>query len=237
MTLTAEREFTRATRDQLPRHYGKYRGTVSDNLDPKAIARIKAKVPEILADEETGWALPALPYAGDNMGFHTIPAAGAGVWIEFEAGDVSRPIWSGCWWSEGKPPKSEQGSDATPALKILRSEQGLIIAIDDDAQTISISDSSAANLLTIKAQNGQITLQASTKVIVQAPQIEIVENASHPVVFGDDLLQYLSQIVNTFNSHMHPGQQAGPYPVTPMAPASPMSPPQQTLLSTKVKAG
>jgi uncharacterized protein involved in type VI secretion and phage assembly len=232
-----DREFARFAHDAVPRHYGKYRGTVSDNADPKSIARIKAKVPEVLGDEESGWALPALPYAGDNMGLHLVPAAGAGVWIEFEAGDLARPIWSGCWWPEQTLPKNEQSADATPKLKILRSEEGLIIALDDDAKTITLSDQSAGNLLTIKTQDGQITLKAATKIVVEAPQIELVENAAHALVFGDDLLQFLNTLVTTFNTHLHPGETAGPYPVTPMTPASPANPPSSSLLSTKVKTG
>jgi hypothetical protein len=210
---------------------------VTDNDDPKQIARLKARVPEVLAGEDTGWALPAVPYAGDNAGLHLVPPVGAGVWIEFEAGDVSRPIWTGCWWPEGKLPKSDQGDDATPSLKILRSDEGLIVALDEKAKTITLSDANATNFLTIKTQDGQIVLKAGTKIVIECPAIELVESASHPAVFGDDLLTYLNQIVTTFNTHMHAGQMAGPLPVTPMVPAAPMSPPQPSMLSMKVKAG
>ena len=48
--------------------------------------------------------------------------------------------------------------------------------------------------------------------MVDAPQIELVANATHPAVFGDKLLTYLNQLVTTFNTHMHPGQMAGPVP-------------------------
>lgn len=220
------------------RFYGKYRGTVSDNQDPQSLARLKARVPEVLGEEDSGWALPALPYAGDNTGLYTVPAVGAGVWVEFEAGDVSRPIWTGCWWGDGQLPKNEAGTEATPPMKILRSEEGLLVALDDDAKTITISDSDGSNLLTIKAQDGQVKLLAATKVIVEAPQIELVEGASHPLVYGDDLLNYLNQLVTTFNTHLHPGELAGgALPVTPMTPAPPAQPPTPALLSTKVKTG
>jgi uncharacterized protein involved in type VI secretion and phage assembly len=237
MSIVAERDFTRGAATGIVRFFGKYRGVVSDNEDPKSIARVKATVPEVLGSEETGWALPALPYAGDNMGLYLVPAVGAGVWIEFEAGDVSRPIWSGCWWAEGKPPQNETGADPTPKQKTLRSEEGLIVALDDEAKTITLSDSNANNLLTIKSQDGEIKIDANTKVVINASNIELIESASHPVVFGDDLLQFLQQFVTTFNTHMHSGQQAGPYPVTPMTPAQTQSPPQSTINSTKVKVG
>lgn len=218
--------------------YGKYRAVVSDVNDPLKLGRIKAKVPAVLGDEETGWALPTLPFAGPTMGQFTVPPAGAGVWIEFEAGDPSLPIWTGCFWSSGQLPKDESGADATPLVKIIQSEKGLLVALNDDSQTISVSDSNGSNLLKIEAQGGQITVQAQTKVVVQAPQIELVEGASHPLAFGDELMNYLSQLVTMFNSHLHPGElAAGALPVTPAPPVPPLQPPTPSLLSVKVKTG
>ena len=57
------------------RHYGKYRGTVTDNQDPRKQGRIKAKVPEILGDVDSGWATPCAPYAGDQIGAYAVPAS------------------------------------------------------------------------------------------------------------------------------------------------------------------
>ena len=78
--------------------YGKYRGVVTDNQDPRRIGCIRARVPDVYGDLESGWALPAAPFGGNGMGFFAVPAEGAGVWIEFECGDPDYPIWSGCWW-------------------------------------------------------------------------------------------------------------------------------------------
>ncbi|MEA2147682.1 MAG: hypothetical protein QOF37_3020 [Thermoleophilaceae bacterium] len=220
------------------RHFGKYRGLVSDNSDPEHRGRIRARVPEILQDVETGWALPALPYSGANQGVWTIPPSGAGVWIEFEAGDVSRPIWTGCWWGDGERPKTESGTEATPAIKVVRTEKGLMVSMDDDGQTISVSDENGDNILKIDVQPGTITIKGASKAVVEAPHIELVENSTHPVVFGDDLLTYLNQLVTMFNSHTHPGELAlGVFPVTPMIPVPPYTPPSPTMLSTKVVTG
>jgi uncharacterized protein involved in type VI secretion and phage assembly len=220
------------------RHYGKYRGLVSDNADPQNRGRIRARVPEILQDVETGWALPALPYSGPNQGAWTIPPTDAGVWIEFEAGDVSRPIWTGCWWGDDQRPKTEGGTQATPAIKVVRTEKGLMLSLDDDGQTISVSDENGSNILKIEVQAGKILVKGATKAVVEAPHIELVENSSHPVVFGDDLLTFLNQLVTTFNTHMHPGElAAGVLPVTPMIPAPPATPPTPSMLSTKVVTG
>ena len=124
------------------RYYGKYRGIVADNQDPLRIGRLQAFVPEVLQDVTSGWALPCVPYAGTTSGFYAIPPLGAGVWIEFEAGDTSRPIWSGAWWATGEVPMDEKSTPSQPTRKILRTEFGLIVSLDDAAQTITLSDGS-----------------------------------------------------------------------------------------------
>jgi hypothetical protein len=214
------------------RFYGKYRGLVTDTADPLDRGRLKARVPEVLADVETGWALPAAPYAGPDQGLFTIPPVGAGVWVEFEAGDVSRPIWSGAWWGDGDVPDG-----AKPAQKVLKSEQGLRVKLDDASSEITISDANDNNLCRIQAQSGTITLQATTKVTVEAPLIELGQGASHPAVFGDLLVQYLTQFVTVFSSHVHPGQTVIGIPVTPAPPVPPAQPPTPSLLSIKVMEG
>jgi uncharacterized protein involved in type VI secretion and phage assembly len=218
--------------------FGKYRGIVSDNQDPKNLGRIRAKVPEALHTVESGWALPSLPYSGNGSGFFRVPANGAGVWIEFEAGDVSRPIWTGCWWADNQLPSDQDGNSATTDFSILRSEAGLIVVLNDSSHTIAISDQNGSNLMKIEVDQGQITVDAQTKVVVNAPQIELVDGATHPLVFGDNLLEYLNQLVTLFNVHMHPGElAAGFIPVTPAPPVAQFPPATPDLLSTQVTTG
>jgi len=237
--MAMSRETTSYATDQTTgRHYGKYRGLVTDNEDEKNLGRLKAQVPEVLGDVETGWALPAAPFAGDGVGLFAVPPPDSGVWIEFEAGDVSRPIWSGCWWADGQLPENNSGTAAIPAIKIIRSEQGLMVTLDDAGQTIHVSDEDGQNMLEIQVQPGKITIKGATKAVVEAPQIELVENATHPVVFGDRLLQYLNQLVQLYQTHVHPGELAvGILPVSPAPPVPPLPPATPALLSTKVKTG
>jgi uncharacterized protein involved in type VI secretion and phage assembly len=120
--------------DRLRNHfYGKYRGTVSD-VDESTL-RIKAKVPAVLGTTESGWALPCVPYAGPDVGFFAVPEKGAGVWIEFEGGDVSLPIWTGCYWRS-----SELPADATPTVKGIVTKAGHKLLFDDDGQQINLTD-------------------------------------------------------------------------------------------------
>jgi len=137
------------------RFYGKYRGCVTD-IDA-ATLRIKANVPSVLPGAPTGWCRPCVPYAGNGVGFAFIPEVGSGVWIEFEGGDVSYPIWTGCYWRDG-----EQPPDATPAVKTIVTKSGHKLLLDDDAGTITITDSSN-NTITLSSDG--ITLQRGSSSI------------------------------------------------------------------------
>ena len=78
--------------------YGKYRGTVVNNIDPLQIGRIQAMVPDVAGLIPSTWAMPCVPVAGINTGVFTVPMIGSGVWIEFERGDPDYPIWVGGFW-------------------------------------------------------------------------------------------------------------------------------------------
>ena len=215
------------------RYFGKYRGQVTDNNDPDNLGRLRAKVPRVLGDEETGWALPAFIYGGaSEQGFYAVPDVGAGVWMEFEGGDLSYPIWSGTWFTTGAIPES-----ATPGKKVLKTKSGHKIVLDDDAGTLEITDSNG-NTVSMDSDTIRIASGSAVKIIVDAPLIELVDGASHPLVFGDNLLQYLNQVAQIYQTHVHPGELAlGAFPVTPAPPVPPFPPATPSLLSTKVTTG
>ena len=81
------------------RFYGKYRGTVIQNIDPEFRGRIMCEVPDVLGVVPSSWCEACVPLAGPTgppMGAYFVPPIGAGVWVEFEQGDPNKPIWSGC---------------------------------------------------------------------------------------------------------------------------------------------
>jgi hypothetical protein len=224
--------------DGRERVYGKYRGMVLNNVDPLNLGRLMANVTEVLGEIPSGWATPCVPYAGVAAGFYAIPPIGAGVWIEFEGGDVSRPIWSGAFWGTAEAPAAPPAPPGTmtpPTTKILRSDFGLSAVFDDLLQTITITDGQGLNMLEISAVTGTVTVKGLAQIVLSGPLImEGSATAAHPAVLGDQLLTYLGQIVTMFNTHMHPGETAAGLPVTPMLPVAQMPPPTPSLLSVKV---
>jgi hypothetical protein len=113
------------------RFLGKFRGRVTDNNDPRRIGRIRAEVPDVLGSEPSMWALPCLPFTGEQAGHYNVPPPGAGVWIEFEQGDPSYPIWSGCWYgTESELPTAARRADHPV---VIQTTAGHRVEIDDTA--------------------------------------------------------------------------------------------------------
>ena len=109
------------------KYYGKYRGTVINNLDPEFTGRLLVMVPDVTSLTPSSWAVPCVPLAGPTgppMGVYMVPPIGAGVWVEFEQGDLDYPIWSGCFWGENEAPES------SPDVKVLKTDVGTITIND-----------------------------------------------------------------------------------------------------------
>ena len=82
-----------------PPLWGKYRGVVVNNIDPLVQGRIQVSLSDAGAlIPLSSWATPCLPFSGIQSGLFTVPPIGAGVWVEFEQGDLERPVWVGGYW-------------------------------------------------------------------------------------------------------------------------------------------
>lgn len=112
-------------------YYGKFRGTVLSNVDPRSVGRLLVEVPD-LGLFPSSWALPSFPFSGRSMGFWTLPQIGAGVWVEFEQGDSNYPIWSGCWFggAEELPTDALAAPPLLPNI-VIQSQTGNAIVISD----------------------------------------------------------------------------------------------------------
>lgn len=135
------------------------------------LGRLKLKVPSILGiDVVSGWAMPCVPYGGDaNQGLLFIPEVDAGVWVEFEEGDLEFPIWVGTFWSkpegDSELPKpneadgTEQGSvQDPPTRKIIKTKKG---------HTLQFEDKDGEEMVTIvEAANGHVITMDKTGITI-----------------------------------------------------------------------
>jgi len=150
------------------RFYGKYRGIVTE-VDASTL-RIRATVPAVLGTTPSGWCQPCVPYAGPNVGFFFLPEAGAGVWVEFEGGDVSYPIWTGCYWRDGELP-----AEATPTVRGIVTAAPHQLLFDDDAGEVSLGDSNGGTV--VFDSSGVTTTRGSKTVAVTDASVALNSDA------------------------------------------------------------
>ncbi len=143
------------------RPFGKYRGTVLNNLDPLQLGRIQATVPDVSGLAPTSWAMPCVPVAGKQMGTFVLPQIGSGVWIEFEQGNPEHPIWTGCFWRVGEvPTQALAGNPLSPSIVFQSALQNAVVISDlpGPAGGITLKSAGGATLVVndtgIHIQNG-----------------------------------------------------------------------------------
>ena len=140
--------------------YGKYRGIVTDINDPLMIGRVRATVPDVMGDQESGWAMPSVPFGGNGMGFFALPKVRAGVWIEFECGDPDYPIWSGCWF--GSKAEVPPVLLAPPYKKFLLKTEG--------GHSILLDDTPGKGGITLETSDGQKIVVSATGIVIDNGQ-------------------------------------------------------------------
>ncbi len=128
------------------RFYGKHRGSVINNIDPQGIGRLLVQVPDVTGVGISSWAMPCFPFTGRSSGWYALPQIGAGVWVEFEAGNPDYPIWTGCWYGAS----SELPSAASAAPPILPS----IVIASQALNVIELNDVPGTGGIILKCRTG-----------------------------------------------------------------------------------
>jgi uncharacterized protein involved in type VI secretion and phage assembly len=146
--------------NETKKYYGKYRGTVLQNIDPMQMGRIQVIVPDVSAVLPSSWAMPCVPIAGKQMGSYFVPQIGSGVWVEFEQGDPDYPIWTGCFWGSAAelPTLALAGNPVSPSIVL---GTGLL-------NTIAVSDlPGPTGGIMLKSTTGAFILVNDTGIIIQ----------------------------------------------------------------------
>jgi uncharacterized protein involved in type VI secretion and phage assembly len=183
------------------RFYGKYRAIVVDNKDPSRLGRLKLKVPSVLGpDVVTGWATPCAPYGGAaDQGFLFVPERDAGVWVEFEEGDLEFPIWVGSYWSrpgdESELPKP-QGDDGTeadevqdpPTRKIVKTLKGHTVQFEDadGKEAVLVREGTNGHLITMDQDGITIVDKNQNTVLLDDDGVTITDATGNTVEMTGD---------------------------------------------------
>jgi len=158
------------------KRFGKYRGTVVDNMDPLRRGRVRVSV-ETLGKGQLNWAEACVPYAGDEVGLFAVPPVGAQVWVEFEDGDTDLPIVSGCFWN----PKQAPPGSGLPTSTVLKTG-GVTLTLDatpgDGGLTIEVAQPAVSTPMRLSCTSTGIELSiGASKIKMTAASVSVNDGA------------------------------------------------------------
>lgn len=162
------------------RFFGKFRGTVTNNIDPMQLGRLLVQVPDVLGLVPSSWAVPSVPLAGPTgppMGVSFVPPIGSGVWIEFEQGDPDFPIWTGCRWGAASdiPLAAKAGVPAAPnmVMQSLTQNRIVISSVPGDGVTIETAAGELGPRFVLSATGIKLTCGPLTSVELSPTEVKI----------------------------------------------------------------
>lgn len=152
------------------KYYGKYPGLVVENEPEEGDAQrgdILVEVPGILEEDPGATDGPSSnggPGAGSGerpirviarpcfpTGFYFVPEKDQQVWVEFAAGDINAPLWTGVWYPADRAPKTVDDEAPTPAQKLIRTPSGQVVQLEDteDGERLVLTDEKNTNRITL----------------------------------------------------------------------------------------
>ncbi|HTW25840.1 MAG TPA: phage baseplate assembly protein V [Acetobacteraceae bacterium] len=164
----------------MAQFFGKYRGTVLNNIDPMQMGRIQATVPDVTALLPTSWALPCVPMAGPQAGEFVIPPIGASVWVEFEQGNPDYPVWTGGFWGSAAevPALALAATPGLPPIVLQTTGQTTLMLSDTPGPTGGILLKSATGaLISINEVGITISNGQGATIVLAGPSVSINQTA------------------------------------------------------------
>ena len=172
----------------VAKYFGKYPGLVLQNEPPDDgthhRGEITVQVPGILeetADGTDNQALEVIARPCFLPGFFFIPKIGDQVWVEFAAGDINSPLWTGVWYPDDAAPQTAEPAAPDQDQKVIRTASGHVITLDDKDQDekIVLHHKTGASIQMDKDGNVLIANQNGSFVFLNAKDGEMTFGEEH----------------------------------------------------------
>lgn len=182
----------------VKKYYGKYPGLVLSNTVPEEDddygdhrGELLVEIPGILEENPDGNGQRAIQVRAKpcfHPGFFFIPEEQAQVWVEFAAGDINSPLWSGVWYPKDLSPKTVDDAGPNEFQKMIRTASGHVVQLDDteDEEQIVVRHKQGSLIkidkdghVTVEHKDGfKIELKADNTVEINCDKVQINADAT-----------------------------------------------------------
>lgn len=207
--------------ESMNRYYSVYRGIVIDPEDPLHQNRIKVCVPEVNGGM-INWAYPRGQHGSNGDGFkYFTPKMGDIVFVTFEYGDHTKPLWEFHGWALKQIPSELDGVNKCGIV----TPEGNMIILDDNDGSLSLRFTGDITVVS----EGNVTIDAQRILNLSSEQSIVLNEGDNQGLVNirelteklNNLVSQLEQLRSLFNSHVHSGVTTGPGSSGPTAtPAS-----------------
>jgi hypothetical protein len=132
--------------------------------DDDHLGHIQVSVPSVFGEvtpEYFVWARPCFPY-----GHFSVPEKGDQVWVAFENGDPTAPVWLGILYPKDKAPAE---ADASPPTKrVVRTAAGHTILLDDTSGSEAVEIREGPHKHKIRLDANGITIESDGDVTIKS---------------------------------------------------------------------
>ncbi len=182
---------------------------VTDIKDEKNLNRVKCLPIGAPDTETTDWCYVMAPMGGAQRGLFLFPQKDDLVVLGYIGGDPHRPIVLGSFWDSASAPPIEvkDGKAEDYCLKTPNNVQMMIhdedskqkltvtmpseakFELDDENQKAALQDKDGNNALQMDLKNGEITLQAKSKLVLNAGKttVTLEENGKITIKGSGDI--------------------------------------------------
>ena len=179
--------------ESLGRFYSIYRGMVMDNNDPNHMNSLQVAIPEVQGGIIV-WALPFGQHGGLKTGFkYLAPEIGDTVYIMFEYGNPSKPLWT--YHGFGLEQIPEELDD--PKKMGIITPNGNMVILDETSGELNIFT------------EGNITIKSNKVIQFQNGSNEGLIKINELTNKLNQTISELEALRSSFNTHTHSGVQTG----------------------------